>query len=498
MPSKSVAFRALLALILMVGFYVFALAIAGILIYIPYAEVAYAHRLHGKIALFCVGGALIILWSLVPRVEKFIPPGPRLNPSEHPELFRELNDIAGKVGQAMPSEVFLVSDVNAWVGQRGGIMGMGSRRIMGLGLPLLQILNISELRAVLAHEFGHYYGGDTKLGPWIYKTRAAIGRTLKGLAGHSSFLQKPFMAYGKMFLRITHAVSRAQEYSADGLAARTVGAKHLISGLEKVHGAGMAFQSYWGNEVVPVLNSGFIPGMAEGFSTYLKASPVEGAVSAFIKKEKEDSGKNPYDTHPPLGQRISALSQYPGFEESRDENASLTLLNHISQLETELLVSLGGEERVKGLKPISWARVGEMVYLPLWEALVTKHEEDMRGITPDMLPVTLDALKVFAQKLVETAGGEFQFEQGFHYAQSVVGAALAIIFYDRGWRLQVDPGEDVLLNKGSQCIRPFSVLGRLHSGELSARDWEVQCSEAGINGMKLGDVRLGKRENVQC
>ena len=29
---------------------------------------------------------------------------------------------------------------------------------------------------MLAHEFGHFYGGDTKLGPWIYKTRAAIGQ----------------------------------------------------------------------------------------------------------------------------------------------------------------------------------------------------------------------------------------------------------------------------------------------------------------------------------
>jgi Zn-dependent protease with chaperone function len=34
-------------------------------------------------------------------------------------------------------------------------MGFGSRRVMGLGLPLLQALNVSQLEAVLAHEFGH-------------------------------------------------------------------------------------------------------------------------------------------------------------------------------------------------------------------------------------------------------------------------------------------------------------------------------------------------------
>jgi heat shock protein HtpX len=56
---------------------------------------------------------------------------------------------------------------------------------MGLGLSLLQTLSVSQFRAVLAHEFGHFHAGDTKLGPWIYRTRAAIGRTLDGLARYN-------------------------------------------------------------------------------------------------------------------------------------------------------------------------------------------------------------------------------------------------------------------------------------------------------------------------
>jgi Zn-dependent protease with chaperone function len=91
----------------------------------------------------------------------------------------------------MPAEVYLVPDVNAWVMQRGGLMDFGSRRVMGLGLPLMRILTCSQLRAMLAHEFGHYHGGDTKIGPWIYKTRGAIVRTVNSL-GSGSWLQKPF------------------------------------------------------------------------------------------------------------------------------------------------------------------------------------------------------------------------------------------------------------------------------------------------------------------
>jgi heat shock protein HtpX len=114
---------------------------------------------------------------------------------------------------------------------------------MGLGLPLLEALTVRQFRAVLAHEFGHYYGGDTRLGPWIYKTRAAIERTVRGVHRHGSVLVKPFEWYGNMFLRGTHVVSRRQEFSADALAARTAGARALTKGLRVLHGSDPAFNA---------------------------------------------------------------------------------------------------------------------------------------------------------------------------------------------------------------------------------------------------------------
>lgn len=172
----------MLAVALMIGFYLLALAVAAVLLCLPYAQIVYAHRLHIKLALGCVLGALAILWSVAPRIDRFAPPGPRLTPDKCPRLFAELNQVAGAVKQEMPVEVYLVHDVNAWVAQRGGVMGFGSRRVMGIGLPLARVLTVSQLRGMLAHEFGHYHSGDTKLGPWVYKTRGAIMRTVQSLA----------------------------------------------------------------------------------------------------------------------------------------------------------------------------------------------------------------------------------------------------------------------------------------------------------------------------
>ena len=131
---------------------------------------------------------------------------------------------------------------------------MGSRRMMGIGLPLLVILTVPQLRSVIAHEFGHYHGGDTRLGPLIYRTRSMVIRTVLGLRGDSTIfniIRWPFYLYGKMFLRITQAISRRQEYNADILAAKVAGPQNTITALRTIHGVALAWGSYWGNEFAP-------------------------------------------------------------------------------------------------------------------------------------------------------------------------------------------------------------------------------------------------------
>src|SRR5262245_26984433 len=207
--------RAMLAIALMAGFYTLALTLALGLLWVPYAEWTYAGTVHPKILIGCVSSALVLLWAIVPRIDRFAAPGPRLDETSAPQLFSMVREIADKTRQEVPDEIYLLTDVNAWVTQRGGIMGIGSRRIMGVGLPLLQILTPAELKAVIAHEFGHYCAGDVAIGPWIYKTRSAIGRTISSV--HDTLLEKPFLWYGRLFLRLTHAVSRRQEFVADSM-----------------------------------------------------------------------------------------------------------------------------------------------------------------------------------------------------------------------------------------------------------------------------------------
>lgn len=477
---QSLTGRAILALLLLVGFYILAIGLALVLLYIPYAEWVYANRVHPKIALFCIGGAGIILWSIFPRIDRFTPPGPQLTKEQHPELFKVINEIAAATKQEAPSEVYLDFDVNAWVSQRGGFLGIGGRRVMGVGMPLMQILTVSELKAVIAHEFGHYYGGDTKLGPVIYKTRSAIGRTLDGLAEHSSLLQKPFIWYGNMFLGITHSISRQQEYTADRLAATIAGSDAIADSLRKIVGTSQAYDVYWREEVVPILNSGYRPPIAKGFTMFLEVPHIKEYIENSVKQELEEAQHPSYNTHPSLGDRIAAVSDLPRGDKLNDSLA-ITLVNDLEQLEVNLFLTMFGDQSQE-LESIKWENAGSKVYLENWRNLASKYKEFLTGITAESLPEIAsenDGGK-YGEKLKELEPDVSSSEELMGLLYSIIGSALALALHKKGWRFDTGPGLPIVLKVNNKEINAFDILPRLVSGDLPADEWLKNTSEAGI------------------
>src|SRR5262245_2598759 len=121
--------------------------------------------------------------------------------------------------------------------QRGGVLGLFSRRVLEIGLPLLQVVTLSQFRAILAHEFGHYDARDTLLGPLVYQTRSAIGRTIEAASTSGSFLDVPFELYGEIYLGLTQSISRQQELNADRLTCRVAGSRTVIDILWTINAA---------------------------------------------------------------------------------------------------------------------------------------------------------------------------------------------------------------------------------------------------------------------
>lgn len=482
MSAPSLASRAVTALALTIGFYLFAIAIAAGLLAIPYFEVTFFHRIYGRLTVACIVGGLAILWSILPRFDRFVAPGPQLTEKAQPQLFAALRDIAKATQQQMPREVYLINDVNAWVAQRGGFAGIGSRRVMGLGLPLMQSLTLSQFRAVVAHEFGHYHGGDTSLGPWIYKTREAIGRTVRNLAASGGALHAPFLWYGNFFMRITQAISRAQELAADRLAATVAGAKNAAKALVAVEGASVAFDSYWRGEVLPLLSNGYHAPIAAGFKQFMNAGIISEAVQLTVEEAMTKGSSNEFDSHPPLRERVAALKDLPQGNVVEDEAHAVTLLRGVGILERDLLRSLLIDPTLADrLKNVAWTDTGSTIYLPNWREAAKKNANALRDLTFADLPRIVDTLPAFAKKVVS----DHENEQPLDSAKRILGSALSTALADAGWVCDASPGNNISFALNGRKIEPFSLIPRLLERELTAEAWISECQEAGIAGLRL-------------
>ena len=65
-----------------------------------------------------------------------------------------MNEVAQKLGVKPPGQVRLTYLPCC------GVVAWGRSRALILGLPLLRVLTVAELRAVLAHELAHLAAGD--------------------------------------------------------------------------------------------------------------------------------------------------------------------------------------------------------------------------------------------------------------------------------------------------------------------------------------------------
>jgi len=484
MPRQSLASRAVMAVLLTIGFYALAIVIVAALLGGVYAELVYADEILIKPTILAVVAAGLILWSILPRIDRFTAPGPRLEENHQPELFGILRGISAATGEEMPSEVYLLGgEVNAWVAQRGGMMGIGSRRVMAVGLPLLESVTVPQFRAIIAHDLGHFHGSDTKLGPWIYKTRQAIVRTVNNLARSGSWVHKPFLWYGNFFLRMTQAISRAQELAADALSAKVAGARTTMAALVAVERAGMVFGEYWSTEVIPVLSNGFRPPIAAGLTRFLAAEDVASSLRQHVDTALRDGKASEYDSHPPLRERLAALEPLAGDDVPAEEPMASTLLRDLDRLEADFLRSIFVDpSKVAALHAIEWRDTGTQVYLPKWRESIAANSEVLRGVRMCQLPSIASSLPFFAKQLHLE---DVDLDNRPEAAKAIVCCALAVRLSDDGWVCDAEPGRPVTMTKDGRTIAPFTIMTRLGSGELREEEWSSECAISGITEQTL-------------
>ena len=177
--------------------------------------------------------------------------------ADQPELFGMINEIVQEVETDFPKKVYLTYNVNASVFYNSSFwsMFMPIRKNLQIGLGLINSVNKQELKAILAHEFGHFSQRSMKVGSYVYNLNQVIYNMLYNndsvnnisstIAGFSSIAAIPMLIplysirgiqallralYN--FININYmALSREMEFHADEIAANVAGSKACSSSL---------------------------------------------------------------------------------------------------------------------------------------------------------------------------------------------------------------------------------------------------------------------------
>ncbi|WP_394780272.1 M48 family metallopeptidase [Undibacterium sp.] len=459
---RDLARRAVMMLALWLGFWLLALGLVAGLFWIPFAQSHYGDSLEVSGILAGFAG-LTLAYALRPRgwfkrEKKELPTW--LDRSQAEPLYALVERIGAKAGFQAHVDIHLMGAASAYISaQRNWRGGIKSLRV-GLGLPLFAWLSEEELSSVIAHEFGHFAGGDLSLGPWVYRTRASIGATIADLDESMFFLDALFRLYGHWFLKLSSSVSRAQEFSADALAARYFGADATRSALEKVHLIDPAWSAYLDYELGPAIMRGARVPIFEGFRRFclpgIKRSLVQSAIE---KAERRPTAI--YDTHPSLEERVAALKPgaKPVYPPPRQ---CVHLLGGEQPTENAWYINYKPEE----LRTVAWDEYGTDILKPRMLQRFTDSWMD-----PAKLPLT--ELIQFAEdpdslwERLRPDGVSFLSPAGKRkHVLDVLEDWITVSLFHRGFVPVVHPGRELELRRESVSAVPSELLHMAREGLL--------------------------------
>ncbi|SDE12273.1 Zn-dependent protease with chaperone function [Glycomyces harbinensis] len=352
-----------------------------------------------KIAIGVVPSAVVLgsgLWVLVFKGDSPLH-GVPVREEEQPELWALVRRLAEAAGTAPPDDIRLTADANAAVVEDTRLLGLiALRRHMFVGAPLVAEMAAPHLAAVIAHELAHYGNRDTRFAGTAYRSRSAFAHTLTAM-NRDDYLQRGLhfllRHYGRLVLHASANLSRRQERAADEAAARTVGSAPTVAAFGDLTSIAASWELFRRRHLVTGWQAGYLP--ADAFAGFrrlrdsLEGEPVEA------------DEPDPYDTHPPMGERIASVRALDAPGTVRvPAGAALGLLRDPRPLlDAALLDGLGPEALAK--RRADWpalVRIGALASATEHTGLVLANAARATG-RPVALRTLLDALD--ADMLVE-------------------------------------------------------------------------------------------------
>lgn len=184
-----------------------------------------------------------------------------------PVLFAFIRQLTIDTQTKFPRRIYLSADVNASVFYDSSFWSMffPVKKNLLIGMGLVNAVNVSEFKAVMAHEFGHFSQRSMKLGSFVYNVNRVLHNMLFENKGYSRLLRSwsevdgIFAFFASITARIAQAIqwilrqvymlinksymrlSREMEFHADSVAASVSGSQSLITALRRAEMANSGY-----------------------------------------------------------------------------------------------------------------------------------------------------------------------------------------------------------------------------------------------------------------
>ena len=264
--------------------------------------------------------------------------------ADEPRLFALLQEIVDETHTQFPKKVYLSSSVNAGVFYNSSFWSMffPVRKNLEIGLGLVNGVSEAELKAILAHEFGHFSQGSMKVGSYVYHVNQVLYNLLYENGTFNLWLQRwgsisvyfgIFIWLGSQFIKVVQwilgkiydlvnlsymGLSRVMEFHADEVAARVVGSEPMITGLSRLEFLDTVFSDvldHYGSKIAACIKTQNVYPQHRFVMQFLAKTykyPIQNELPQI------DSNNNPYNksklvinnqwaSHPDTSDRVKAL-----------------------------------------------------------------------------------------------------------------------------------------------------------------------------------------------
>lgn len=299
---------------------------------------------------------------------------------DEPKLFSFIREIVNEVQTDFPKHIYLSSDVNASVFYDSNFWSMifPIRKNLQIGLGLVNSISEHELKAILAHEFGHFSQRSMKVGSYVYNVNQVIYNMLYDNESFDTMIQNwaNVSGYFSIFVALAvkiiqgiqwilkkmydivnvsyMALSREMEFHADEIAANVTGYIPLKESLLRMDLADHAYNSvlnFYSEKIPDNIKSkniykeqAYILNFtaSQNNLTFKNNLPIVSELDLNKYNRSKLIIKNQWASHPSIEDRIKAI-EATQIRKQGNDNVAFSLFKNEEQIQEKMTEKLFSE-----------------------------------------------------------------------------------------------------------------------------------------------------------